>query len=331
MKRCAAHGVFAAVVLSAPALFTRMPFYTLSTAVLMVMLAIGALGLVPLTGLARQVSLGQAAFYGIGGYTSAVLSTRYGIDGWTAMACGAVLAGALAWLLGLAIFRAQGHYLTLATLALGIALSALAGQLPVTGRNAGVAGIPPLEAFGIRLDGDLSVFYAFAGMLVLCVLAVDCLLRSGFGRALTAAGDSPLATAGSGVDIARLRRAAFVLAAVLASIAGSGYAYWYRYIDPGIMGLLSSVELLIIVTVGGTRSVWGPALGAFTVISLSQLSKQYLPGTGGTYELTIYGAALILTLLLLPDGLVGAFAAAGRTVRHTVERRRTAATARALS
>ncbi|MEV4350002.1 branched-chain amino acid ABC transporter permease [Actinoplanes sp. NPDC049596] len=310
--------VFAAVLLSVPAVFTRVPLYTMSTAVLMVLLALAALGLVPLAGRARQVSLGQAAFYGIGGYTSAILTTRYGLGGWWALVAGALLSAAVAWLLGSLIFRAQGHYLSLATLAFGLALAALATQLPMTGGNAGITGVPALSVLGIELSDDLSMYYVFAGMLLVATVAVQVLLRSFWGAALTAAGDSPVAAAASGVDVAGLRRTAFVVAAVLASVAGSGYACWYRYVDPGVLGLLSSVELLVIVSVGGRDSVWGAPLGALGVVTLTQLSKEQIgPASGASFELTAYGVILILSLLLLPRGLAGLPAILlGRWRRH---------------
>ena len=305
LRLVAGYVVFVALLLLVPAVFTRVPLYTMSTAVLMVLLAIGALGLVPLAGLARQVSLGQAAFYGIGGYTSAVLTTRYHVGPWWGLLAGAVLAAALAWLLGTVIFRAQGHYLSLATLAFGLALAALVNELPFTGRNGGITGVPPLSAFGLRFTTDLATFYLYAALLLAGTVAVHLLVRSNLGASLTAAGDSPVAAAAAGIDISALRRTAFVVAAVLASVAGSGYAHWYRFVDPSMVGLLNSIELLIIVTVGGRESVWGAPLGAFAVVTLAEVAKGRLPGAGAGSELTAYGIVLILSLLLLPRGLAG--------------------------
>lgn len=305
LRLAAGYVVFIGLLLLVPAIFTRVPLFTMATAVLMVLLAIGALGLVPLAGLARQVSLGQAAFYGIGGYTSAILTTRHDIDPWWGLLAGAVLAAVVAWLLGTVIFRAQGHYLALATLAFGLALAALANELPFTGRNAGITGLAPLSVFGLRLTDDLSTFYLYAALLLAATVAVHLLIRSNVGTSLTAAGDSPVAAAAGGIDIAALRRTAFVVAAVLASIAGSGYAHWYRFVDPSMLGLLNSVELLIIVTVGGRESVWGAPLGAFAVVTLAEVAKGRLPDSGAGTELTAYGIVLILSLLLLPRGLAG--------------------------
>ena len=305
LRPFAGYLVLATVLLLVPAVFTRVPFYTMATAVLMVLLAIGALGLVPLTGLARQVSIGQAAFYGIGGYTSALLSTRLGVDPWWGLLAGAALAAVVAWALGAVIFRAQGHYLSLATLAFGLALAAVVNELPATGRNAGISGVPPLRLLGVSFTDDLPIYWLYAGLLVAATVAVHLLVRSQLGAALTAAGDSPVAAAAAGIDIAALRRTAFVVSAVLAAVAGSGYAHWFRYVDPSMLGLLNSVQLLIIITVGGRESVWGAPLGAFTVVTLTEVVRGRVPGSAAGAELTAYGIVLILSLLLLPRGLAG--------------------------
>ncbi|MET7751647.1 branched-chain amino acid ABC transporter permease [Micromonospora sp. NPDC005367] len=316
--RATGYVVFVAVLLTVPAVFTRVPFFTMSTAVVMALFALGALGLVPLTGHANQISLGQAAFYGIGGYTSAILTTRHHVTPVLGILAGALIAGVIAWLMGLAIFRVQGHYFALATLGIGVALTFTANQLSYTGRNAGIADLPPLTLFGHRFTTDLSTYYLVAAVLLLAVVLVDAVLRSSLGRSLTAAGDSPVAAAGSGVDIAGLRRTAFVLAAVLAAVAGGFYAHWYRYVDPNLMWILNSVQLLLIATVGGPRSVWGAPLGAFTVITLAEASKLYVPvlvpNASGNYELVVYGVALIVALLFLPTGVAGGASALARRV-----------------
>jgi branched-chain amino acid transport system permease protein len=303
------------LILLGPYAFQNLTLFTLSSGVLMTLLAIGSLGMVPLTGLARQVSLGQAAFYGIGGYASAILTTRYAVNAWLGILAGAVLSAAVAWVLGSVIFRIQGHYLSLATLAFGLALAALANEVPFTGRNAGISGIPALSLPGVTFDDDLSTYYLFAAILLAAIAVMHLILRSGFGRSLTAAGDSPIAAAASGINIKGLRRTAFVLSAVTVSLAGSGYAHWYRFVDPSMLGILASVQLLIIVTVGGRESVWGAPLGAFAVVTLAQAAQQ-LPSAGASNELTAYGIVLILSLLLLPRGLAGLPAVARRVVRR---------------
>jgi branched-chain amino acid transport system permease protein len=296
-------------LLLVPALFTRVPLYTMGNGVHMAVVAVAALGLVPLTGYAMQVSIGQAAFYGTGAYASAVLTVRHGLPSPLAAATGMALAAAAAWLLGLLLFRVEGHYLALATIGLGLVLTIVARQVEVTGGAEGLPGVPALAPFGVGLAGDLAYYYLAAAVLFVAVVAVGALLRSRVGRSLVAVGDSPAAAAASGIDIAARKRLAFVVSAVLAAAAGSLYAHWVGYVDPSTLDLPLSLQLLIVATAGGLRTVWGAPVGAFLVMSLLQVSQETLPRlserVGGQTETVAYGLALVLVLLLLPEGVAG--------------------------
>jgi branched-chain amino acid transport system permease protein len=296
-------------LLLVPALFTRVPLYTMGNGVHMAVVAVAALGLVPLTGYAMQVSIGQAAFYGTGAYASAVLTVRHGLPSPLAAATGMALAAAAAWLLGLLLFRVEGHYLALATIGLGLVLTIVARQVEVTGGAEGLPGVPALAPFGVELAGDLAYYYLAAAVLFVAVVAVGALLRSRVGRSLVAVGDSPAAAAASGIDIAARKRLAFVVSAVLAAAAGSLYAHWVGYVDPSTLDLPLSLQLLIVATAGGLRTVWGAPVGAFLVMSLLQVSQETLPRlserVGGQTETVAYGLALVLVLLLLPEGVAG--------------------------
>ncbi|MEU4674352.1 branched-chain amino acid ABC transporter permease [Amycolatopsis sp. NPDC023774] len=310
-NRWTGYAVFLVALLLVPAIFTRVPFYTMSVAVVMGLQAITALGLVPLTGRGRQISIGQAGFYGIGGYTSALLSTRLGVSPLLGIATGAVLAAIVAWVLGRFLFRVQGHYLALATLSFGLTLNFLFAQLPLTGATSGITAVPSISLFGSDVSSDLSVYYLVAAMLLAATVVVDSLLRSPLGRAVTAVGDSPVAAAASGVSISALRRGMFALSAVLAAISGGLYVHWSSFADPSMLGILVSIQFLVVATVGGLRTVWGAPLGAFVVITLSEVAKSTIPdlvpGASGDYEIVVYGVALILVLIFLPDGVAGLF------------------------
>lgn len=323
------YGVLLGILLLVPAIFTRVPFYTMSVAVLIGLQAIAALGLVPLTGHAGQISLGQAAFFGVGGYVSAIFTMRWHVNALLAIVIGMALAAGLAYLVGLFIFRAQGHYLALATLSFGLVVSYLAGQLPITGGSDGLPGIPALRPFGFTISGDLPMYYLIALVLLAAVIVVDSVLRSQAGKALTALGDSTVATAALGVSIAGLRRNAFALSAALAALAGSLYAHWSSYMDPSQAGIINSIQLLIIASIGGLRTVWGAPLGALVIITFSEASKnlipQLLPHATGNYQIVVYGVALIVVLLFLPRGVGGGLAGlAGRMARAVQGRRATA-------
>ncbi len=301
--------LFVAALLLVPFVFTRLSPYTMADGVQMMLLAIAALGLVPLTGYAGQVSLGQAAFYGIGAYTTGVLSVRFGQSIWLSVVIGAVLAGLVAYLLGLALFRAAGHYLTLATIAIGLTLGVVAQQLGITGGGQGLPGVDSISLFGIDVSGDVNFFYLAAALLLIGTAVVRLVCRSSFARTLLAISDSAIAAQSCGVDPAPMKRSMFVLAAVTSSVAGSLYATWSGYVDASTLDLTVSLQLLIIVTVGGRRSVFGATVGAFVVVSLVRFAKEWLPAVsshaGGQVEIIAYGLALILVLRLLPRGIVG--------------------------
>lgn len=315
------YAIFVGVLLLVPAVFTRVPLYTMGNGVQMAIVAIAALGLVPLTGYAGQISIGQAAFYGTGAYASALFTLNVGLSPLVAAAIGMAIAAGAAYLIGLLLFRVEGHYLALATIGLGLVCSIAARELELTGKSEGLPGVPFLEPFGIPLVGnDVGYYYLAAGVLFVAVVAVRAWVRSRIGRSLTAVGDSPVAAAASGINIAARKRLAFVVAAALASVGGSLYAHWVGYVDPSTLDLLLSLQLLIIATVGGLRTVWGAPVGAFGIISLVQISQETLPQisekVGGQTEVIAYGVALVLTLLFLPDGVAGAGANLGRRLRR---------------
>ena len=306
------YAAFAAVLLLAPAVFTRVPFFTMSTAVQISILAIATVGLILLMGHAGQISIGQAAFFGIGAYSSAILTTRYGIAPILGIFAGVLISGSIAYVVGLAIFRVTGHYLALATIAFSLVLGIVARQVSITGGASGILGVPSLGVGSFAFRGDLRFYYLSAGVLMVVVVLAKNLVKSAFGRSLLALGDSEIAAASSGINIARHKRIVFVIAAVLAALAGSLQAHWVTYVDYNTLDLLLSIEILIMATVGGLGSIWGAPVGALIVISLSQGAKEILPrifsNVGGQFEIVVYGIALIVVLLFFPKGVFGSVA-----------------------
>jgi len=304
--------VCAGVLLLVPAIFTRVPFFTMGTAVLMGIMAIATLGLTVLMGYAGQISIGQAAFFGIGAFTSAVLTTKAGVAPVLGIVVGILLSAALAWVVGLAIFRVSGHYLALATIAFGLVLGFLARQFEITGGASGIFGVPRLAIGSLFLRTDLAMYYLVAALLLIALVITRNLTRSMYGRSLLSIGDSEIAAASSGLDTAKHKRAAFVVSAVLASLAGSLQAHWITFVDYHTLDLMLSIQILIMATIGGLGTVWGAPVGAFLVIALSQAAKETLPrvfpNIGGQFEIVIYGFALIAVLLFLPKGVVGSLA-----------------------
>ena len=273
--------------------------------------AILALGLVLLTGLAGQVSLGQAMFYGMGAYLSALLTTRAGVNPWSAIAVSALATGGVAALVGLAILRLRGIIVAGVTLTVNLLFYYLVTSMgPVTGGSTGLAGIPRLPYPG---GVSYSTFIFLLVWLVVGVLLVFSLniVRSRSGRALRVlnvlAGGSEDTAQVLGINTIKYKVSAYVVAAVFASIGGSIFAHYARVIEPGTFDVQTSVLVAIMVIVGGVTTPWGALIGAALMIGITEVLRTVAPivlgGPTGAYELVAYGAVLVATLLFLPDGL----------------------------
>jgi len=217
--------------------------------------SIVALGLVLLTGVAGQTSFGQAAFVGIGAYTTAILSAQYAISPWLSLCVGLALTLALALCLGFITLRMKGHYLPLATIAWGISLYFLFGNLEFLGGHTGLTGIPALNLFGIELRNERYFYFLIWGIALVALWATNNLLDSRPGRAVRALrGQLEMAEA-FGVNGARLKIVVFVYAALLAAISGWLYAHLQRFVNPTPFGINQGIEYLFMAVVGGAAAV----------------------------------------------------------------------------
>ncbi len=271
---------------------------------------IAALGLTLLMGQAGQVSLGQAAFFGLGAYTSGILTATYGWNPWLAMTAAVVFAGVVAFLVGTPIFRLSGLLLAMATLGFGIVIYyVLVNWSPLTGGPSGLTGIPTLDLWGFRFDRDSRFFYLVWGwVLLLLTLALN-LTHSRTGRALKAIRQGELAVQTVGVDTTWLKLQVFVVSAVYTAIAGSLYAHYLTFINPSPFGFGYSIELLVMVVLGGVTSLWGALLGAGSVTVLVELLRAVTPRlmgrTQAEYEIILFGLLLMGFMIFLPQGLTG--------------------------
>jgi branched-chain amino acid transport system permease protein len=268
--------------------------------------SIVALGLVVLTGVAGQTSFGQAAFVGLGAYTTAYLTTRYGTSPWLTLPLGLLLTLAVALALGFITLRMQGHYLPLATIAWGISLSLLFGNLEWLGGHTGVTGIPALTIGGIDLRNERH-FFALIWLIALAALwMTHNVLDSRTGRALRALRGGLEMAEAFGVNAARLKIVAFVYAALLACVSGWLYAHLQRFVNPTPFGLHQGIEYLFMAVVGGSGSVWGAVVGATLITLLKQMLQDVLPailGRAGNFEIVVFGILMILLLQFARDGV----------------------------
>jgi len=268
--------------------------------------SIVALGLILLTGVAGQTSFGQAAFVGIGAYTTAILSTHYAMSPWLTLFAGLALTLALALCLGFITLRMKGHYLPLATIAWGISLYFLFGNVESLGGHTGVSGIPALKLFGIELRNERYFYFLIWGIALGALWATDNLLDSRPGRAVRALrGHIEMAEA-FGVDAARLKIVVFVYAALLASISGWLYAHLQRFVNPTPFGINQGIEYLFMAVVGGAGGVWGAVVGATLITLAKQALQDVLPkvlGQSGNFEIVVFGILMIVLLQRARDGV----------------------------
>jgi len=282
--------------------------YYQSIAVIIGLHTIATVGLSLLMGYAGQVSLGHAAFYGLGAYVSAIASTQLGLNPWLALPTAAVITGGVAAGIGLPIFRLRGHFLAMATLGWGIIAYIVFNEMrEVTGGPSGLTGIPNLQLLGVPLNTDVRYYYlvwAFAlGVIFLSRNIVD----SRVGRALRAIHGSESAAAALGVHTAHYKVAVFALSAVFASLAGSLYAHYLLFVNPPPFSFKFSIELLVMAMIGGLAHIWGALFGAALITILGESLRATIPllmgHASGEYEIIAFGLILMATMIALPEGL----------------------------
>lgn len=258
-----------------------------------------ALGLNLLMGYAGQISLGHAAFYGIGAYTTAILTATWGFSPGLALPCALGLAALVAFLVGLPTLKLSGYYLGMGTLGFGMIVHILLREwTDVTGGASGFIGIPPLEIGPLSFADGRSYFFLVWATVLLCFILAHRLIRSRVGRALRSIHDSEHAARAVGVDTQRLKLQVFVFSAVLAALGGFYYAHLVNFISPGSFNFLVSVRMVTMVVIGGMASVWGALLGA----SLLTLLPEWLHAFSD-FEMVVYGLILMLVMILMPQGL----------------------------
>ncbi len=264
--------------------------------------AIVAMGLCLFIGYAGQISLGHAAFFGIGAYSSGILTVKYSFPPIWGIILGIVLAGGIAYLVGRPTLRLKGHYMAVATLGIGEIFYIIFNELiPLTGGPSGLSGIPSLTLGGNSLEGIKFFYLVWILLLILLIFSLN-LINSRIGRAWRAIHGSELAALTLGVDVARYKLQIFILSAIYAALAGSLYAHFVTFISPSSFGLMFSILLLMMVVVGGAETLWGAILGA----GVLTLLPEYLRGLED-FEMLAYGAILMLVLIFMPRGILLAF------------------------
>ena len=301
------YGALAVLLLAAPWLLAE---YSLAQLNLVMIYAIAGLGLMLLAGFTGQFSLGHAAFLGVGAYTQAYL-TGVGMPFLLSLGVSGLLSALIGIVVGLPALRLKGIYLGMATLSFGFIIEEVFARWEsVTGGNAGKS-IESITMFGRDLGSGEGFYYVCLAITVVCTLGILNLLRSPTGRAFVAIRDSEISAQSMGIHLAYYKTLSFSISAALAGFAGALYAHNLRFISPDQFNLLQSIDLLLMIVIGGLGSVHGVFLGAIFLIILPQgISevKGYLPdfiGQAPGLKSVIYGAVLIAFVLFEPMGLYG--------------------------
>lgn len=237
-------------VLPAP---VRLPEYWVTLLNYIGLYSIVAIGLVLLTGVAGMTSFGQAAFVGLGAYATAYLTTAYGASPWLGLIVGVIITAAAALVIGAITMRLSGHFLPLGTIAWGLALYYLFGNLEFLGKYDGLNDIPTISLFGKELASGRQMYYLIWIVVVLAVVSVKNLLDSRPGRAIRALKGGGVMAEAMGVNTAWMKVVVFVYAAVLAAISGWLYAHLQRAVNPTPFNLNHGIEYLFMAVVGASR------------------------------------------------------------------------------
>lgn len=272
--------------------------YILTIAIFIGINALVAIGLTILMGYAGQISLGQAGFYGIGAYISAILSLYLGLPVLLSMIIAIAIASITAVVLAIPSLRLKGHYLAVATLGFGEIIHIVLHEWGPGGPS-GFGDIPPLSIFGYILNSTLEYFY----LIWLCIIVIMIfslnLINSMTGKALRAIHDSEIASLTIGINITKLKIKVFVLSAVYAALAGALYAHYVTFLSPSGFSLFYSVLVLMMVVIGGISNIWGGIAGALIITILPEVLRGFKE-----FDILVYGTILTLSLLFMRKGIV---------------------------
>jgi branched-chain amino acid transport system permease protein len=274
--------------------------YVVSLLVVIGLQALPAIGLALIAGYTGQISLGHAAFYGLGAYGAALIGKWFGVPAWLDVILATALVAVIAWMIGWLVFRLKGHYLAMATLAFGIIVQVGFVELhDVTGGPNGLTGIPPLSLFGYALNGDFVFLPAVWIVTIVAIVCAENLISSPTGLAMRAISENERVARSVGNNVQSIKRLIMMVSGLCCALGGSLYAHYVGYLSPGPFDVGFSVKLLLMVAIGGFADVWGVLFGVIFITLLGEFLKPL-----GAYDVVAYGMLLVVSVIYCPNGLL---------------------------
>ena len=276
-----------------------MSSYAITIGTILAIQAIAVCGLNVIVGYAGQISLGHAAFFGIGAYSAAILSTKLGFSFWTALPLVIGISVLIGFLLGLPSIRVREDFLAITTIGINFIVEAVFRYVPFFGGALGIGGIPRIVFFGVRLKG-LAFFFLCIGFLALTLLVCWWLTKSWASLACYAIREEEAAASAMGISPVRFKLLSFVIGTAMAGLAGALYAHYMQFISAGDFSFPVSVMLLSMLVLGGMGTIWGPVVGTLILGVLPELFRPLVD-----YRIFFYTVLLLLVIRFQPGGLLG--------------------------
>lgn len=287
-------------------LVASVPLFNFSSYIMRILILGGiyivlALSLNLLTGFTGQVSLGHAAFYGIGAYTSALLSLKFGYSFLMTAICGGIMAAIFGILLGSPTLKLQGSYLSIVTLGFcEIARIIELNWMSLTRGPLGLPGIPTPKILGFTIEKDRGYYYLIVVLILITIFVIKNIINSRTGRAMIAIREDDIAAEAMGINVFKYKLLAFTISAFFAGLAGSFYAHYVTFIDPQSFTFDESIQILSMVILGGMGSIPGSIIGALVLVSIPEILRSVQE-----YRMVLYGIVLVVMMLVRPQGLFG--------------------------
>ena len=290
------------LLLAAPEL---VPGFIVRLLILTLLFLVLTEGLDLVTGYAGLISLGQVVFLGIGGYTSVILFLDWGLSPLLGMIVGVLFSAAAAVGFGLVAAKLRGIYFAMGTVGMSSLASIIAINWSITGGSIGLGWVVPERPLDLEFTSVTPYYYLFLAMAIVTVVLIHYLMPTAWGYKLRALGSNETAAKSIGINTTRVKIEAFVISAVLTSIMGTLYSFYLAFVSPStFFPIDTTIELFVIQIIGGAATLWGPVLGAFILVPLSQAAIIYLGPVVGSLDVAVYSAFLIVFILFCPNGIM---------------------------